>query len=209
MDIINTFLISKMLCGLQSYSLSARILRDADRMIKRAVKYVLHLHRSATVVWASLNYAQPFVDSSWLVRNYVSAIHLRTANQATKTMPSVLVERRLCHGGCSKNETVWHILQACPITHHAKIKMYNEIVKKIEQHCESKKWTVENKPKIRHPDGQLYKPDLAIHISDHKLVVTDCNTATQLVVGEQGDVFEIYITSIWVPSNLPVPCYAD
>lgn len=59
-------------------------------------------------------------------------------------------------------------MQACPITHHDRIKRHNEIVKKIEQHCKLKKWTVENKPKIRHPDGQLYKPELAIHISDYK-----------------------------------------
>ena len=276
MDIISTFLIPKMLYGLQNYRLNSRILRDADRMIKRAVKYVLHLHvhtpdatlyakirdgglgitelrtavpsillsrltklleshtdpvtnkilqsdfgeswlRKLSDLVGDIPAAQKWRDAirecpftkgledaaddqasrvwirkippGWSGRDYVRAIHLRTANLPTKAMPSVPVDQRLCRGGCSKNETVCHILQACPVTHHDRIKRHNEIVQKIEQHCKSKKWTVENEPRIRHSDGQLYKPDLAIHVSDHKIVITDVQVSWD---GSESSMDEIY-----------------
>mgnify|MGYP005983681511 CR=1 FL=1 len=44
MEIINNFLILKMFYSLQNYSVNARILRDADQIIKRAVKYVRHIY---------------------------------------------------------------------------------------------------------------------------------------------------------------------
>ena len=51
-DLINTFLTPKLLYGLQNYRVNSRILRDADRMIKSSVRFILHLH-TRTARWRS------------------------------------------------------------------------------------------------------------------------------------------------------------
>ena len=71
-------------------------------------------------------------------------------------------------------------------------------MQKIEQHCKSKKWTVENEPKIRHFDGQLYKPDLVIHLSDHKIVVTELQVSWD---GSESSMNEIYLRKNGVYGN--------
>lgn len=47
------------------------------------------------------------------------------------------------------------------------------IVKKISQHCNRHQWSIETEPHVRHHDGKLYKPDLAIHINQSQILILD------------------------------------
>lgn len=57
-------------------------------------------------------------------------IQLRTSNLATKGLPSTLPSERRCGAGCARNETLCHVLQACPNTHAPRIKRHDHVVSK-------------------------------------------------------------------------------
>lgn len=126
---------------------------------------------SASESSASRNwiYSKPH---GWSGRDFVKAIQLRTSNLPTQGIPSNPPDLQQCRAGCKKRETICHVLQGCPATHWPRIGRHNEIVKKIRNHCKVKKWTTEEEPHVRHPDGTLYKPDLIVHLSN-KVVITD------------------------------------
>ncbi|KAK9747007.1 Reverse transcriptase (RNA-dependent DNA polymerase) [Popillia japonica] len=86
----------------------------------------------------------------WTGRDFIKAVHLRTANLATKGLPT-----------------------GCPFTHYERIGQHNEIVNKIATHVRRRRFTVEKEPRIYHPDKQLFIPDLAIHLPDNEILVTD------------------------------------
>lgn len=65
------------------------------------------------------------------------------------------------------------ILQRCPVVQPERIRRQNEVAHKIAKHCRSKGWTVEEEPHVRHPQGQLFKPDLVIHRQGLPSVVCD------------------------------------
>lgn len=115
-------------------------------------------------------YQQP---PGWSGRDFVRAIQLRTDNLPTAGIMSNRPDQRRCRGCQQCNETLCHVLQSCRVTHWPRIHRHNEIARKISRHCKKKKWNVENEPHVRHPDGQLYKPDLAVHKTDGQLVITD------------------------------------
>lgn len=112
-------------------------------------------------------YAKPH---GWSGRDFVRAVQLRTNNLPTAGLPSNPVELRRCRGGCAKVETICHVLQGCPVTHHPRISRHNEIVKKIENHCHRQGWNVDVEPHVRHPSGQLFRPDLVIHQENQSVV---------------------------------------
>jgi hypothetical protein len=98
----------------------------------------------------------------------VRAVHLRTANLPTVGIPSNPVELRRCRGGCGAEDTVCHILQACPIA-----RRHNSVATKIAVQCRKDGREVLEEPPVRHPDGTLYKPDLAVFRSATDAVVCD------------------------------------
>lgn len=89
-------------------------------------------HDSASRKWV---YSKP---NSWTGRDYIRAIHLRSANLPSKGILSNPADLRSCRSGCPHNETTCHILQGCPTTHGMRVLRHNEIVKKIAQHCYKK-----------------------------------------------------------------------
>lgn len=111
--------------------------------------------------------------NGWTGRDFVRAVHLRANCLPTMGIPSNPIERRKCRGGCNRSETLSHILQGCPVTHFERIKRHNEIVSKIAQHTRSRKLPTELEPHIRHADGTLFKPDLAIHNSTNTITIAD------------------------------------
>lgn len=54
--------------------------------------------------------------------------------------------------------------------HHARIRRHNEVVRKIASFCRPK-YLVEEESHVRHPDGALFKPDLAVHLGSRVLIV--------------------------------------
>lgn len=110
--------------------------------------------------------------NGWTGRDYVRAIQLRSANLPTAGIPSNPPEQQRCRAGCAKRETICHVLQGCPATHWPRIRRHNEVVRKIGDHCKTKKWKTELEPHIRHPDGTLFKPDLVIH-KPNMVIVSD------------------------------------
>ncbi|KAK9701488.1 hypothetical protein QE152_g30550 [Popillia japonica] len=95
------------------------------------------------------------------------AVHLRTANLATKGQPTVQADQRRCRAGCNRVESLSHVLQGCPrhnVTHYERIGRHNEIANKIATHARRRGFTVEKEPRIYHADKQLFIPDLAIHL---------------------------------------------
>lgn len=109
----------------------------------------------------------------WSGKDFVRAIHLRTGNLPTRAIPSNPPEERLCRGGCGKQETLAHILQRCPVVQPERIRRHNEVARKIAKHCRSRSWVVEEEPHVRHPQGQLFKPDLVVHRQGLPSVVCD------------------------------------
>ncbi|EFA13230.2 Retrovirus-related Pol polyprotein from type-1 retrotransposable element R2-like Protein [Tribolium castaneum] len=110
----------------------------------------------------------------WTGRDFVRAIHLRTANLPSRGIPSNPPEdrERKCRNGCGKTETICHILQNCPQTHGLRILRHKAIAKTIAKHCQSNGWKVEEEPHVRHPSGQLFKPDLVVHTSSENMVTS-------------------------------------
>ncbi|XP_017768902.1 PREDICTED: uncharacterized protein LOC108557038, partial [Nicrophorus vespilloides] len=109
----------------------------------------------------------------WTGRDYVRAIQLRNGNLPTRGIPSNPPEHRRCRAGCTVNESLCHVLQACPLTHGVRIARHNEICAKLADHCRRRGWVVEEEPHVRHMDGRLYKPDLAIRTGPDRLTVCD------------------------------------
>lgn len=119
----------------------------------------------------------------WSGRDYVRAIHLRTNTLPCRGHPSNPPDQRRCrHLDCTAQETISHILQACPAVHGERIRRHDEVVKRVAVHCRSK-WQVETEPHVRHPDGRLYKPDLVIHKNDGTSVVCDVQVSWEGVDG--------------------------
>jgi hypothetical protein len=115
--------------------------------------------------------------TGWSGRDHVRAVQLRTANLPTKAIPSVPVGQRRCRHGCAVDESIAHVLQTCPLTHGSRIRRHNEVVAKIARHCKTRGWAVEDEPHIRSPCGQLFKPDLAVHLPGGTTVIADVQVA--------------------------------
>lgn len=113
----------------------------------------------------------------WTGKDFVRAVQLRTQNLATVGIPSNPRELRGCRAGCPRVETISHVLQGCPLTHHARVARHNEVANKISGYLRKKGFPTETEPHIRHSDGQLYKPDIVVHVSDDDSVVCDVQIA--------------------------------
>ncbi|GJQ69734.1 hypothetical protein Trydic_g10117, partial [Trypoxylus dichotomus] len=113
------------------------------------------------------------IPPGWTGRDFVRAVQLRTGNLPTIGLPYNPPEMSRCRAGCPKRETLSHVLQGCPATHFERIKRHDEVVNKVAAHCRRKGWTTEVEPRIRHPDGQLFIPDLAVHLPGSSIVVCD------------------------------------
>lgn len=109
----------------------------------------------------------------WSGRDYVRAIHLRANCLPTAGIPSNPIEKQKCRGGCNRKETLSHVLQGCPQTHYDRIRRHNEIVNKIANHTRGRNLATETEPHVRHQDGTLFKPDLAIHIGKDEILICD------------------------------------
>lgn len=114
-----------------------------------------------------------FPPSSWTGHDFVRAVHLRTANLPTMGLPYNTPAQRQCRAGCPRVESICHILQRCPTTHHARLERHNAVVRRVANHCRTKGWTTEVEPRIYHPDKQLFKPDLVIHQPNNNIIVCD------------------------------------
>lgn len=91
----------------------------------------------------------------WTGRDFVRAVQLRSGNLPTAAIPSNPPDKHQCRAGCTKQETICHVLQGCPATHWPRIKRHNEIAQKINNHCKIKRLQTEYEPHIRHQDGTL------------------------------------------------------
>jgi hypothetical protein len=109
----------------------------------------------------------------WSGGDWVRAVQLRTANLPTVGIPSNTAELRRCRGGCGANETVCHILQACPVAHDSRVRCHNAVATKIAIQCRKDGREVLEEPHVRHQDGTLYKPNLVVFRSPNDAVVCD------------------------------------
>lgn len=90
------------------------------------------------------------------------AIQLRTGALPCQGLPSNPVGSRNCRS---------HILQSCPLVHDARVQRHDAVVSKIAAAVRRTGTSVDVEVRVRHPDGQLYKPDLVIHQPGRKEVV--------------------------------------
>lgn len=106
----------------------------------------------------------------WMGRDFVRAVQLKAANLASKGISSNPIhERRRRWPGCTASETTYHILQRCGAVHGLRISRH-----KISKHCQKRlNAEVENEPHVRHPNGTLYKPNLAIHLPENITIIFD------------------------------------
>lgn len=82
-------------------------------------------------------------------------------------------DERWYRAGCQRVESLSHVLQGCPVTHHERIKRHDEIVGKIATYARRRGRVVEKEPRVHHADRQLFIPDLAIHLPDDALLICD------------------------------------
>ncbi|CAH2016998.1 unnamed protein product [Acanthoscelides obtectus] len=108
----------------------------------------------------------------WTGRDFVRAVQLRTNNLPTAGTMYASAASKMCRAGCSRVESLCHVLQQCPSTHWERIRRHNEVAKKVARHCRTKGWTTLEEPYVRHRDGTLFKPDMAIMKGD-RVVVAD------------------------------------
>lgn len=102
---------------------------------------------------------------SWTGGDYVLAAQLRT-----NTLPTIggLHNVRLpfnakrCRGGCQRVETLSHVLQRCPATHHPRIARHDHAVRSLATACRTRGYHTEVEPSIRDLDGRLHRPDLIV-----------------------------------------------
>ncbi|KAK9747036.1 hypothetical protein QE152_g5682 [Popillia japonica] len=85
----------------------------------------------------------------WSGKDFVRAIHLRTGNLPTRAIPSNPL-RSACAGEDVESRRLW------PTFYNA-----------------APSWVVEEEPHVRHPQGQLFKPDLVVHRQGLPSVVCD------------------------------------
>lgn len=114
-----------------------------------------------------------FPPNGWTGKDYVKAIQLRNNNLPTAALPSNPTEARTCRAGCNKQESLSHVIQQCPVTHWPRINRHNEVVKKIARYCRQSGLEVVEEPHVRHEDGTLYKPDLAIWTNPSNIEIVD------------------------------------
>lgn len=65
-----------------------------------------------------------------------------------------------CMGGCQRNETLCHVLQAYPVTHWERCRRHNYICDQLAKEVEKKHYTVYCESSIWTSDGQRRKPDI-------------------------------------------------
>lgn len=111
--------------------------------------------------------------NGWTGKDYIKAIQLRNNNLPTAALPSNPAEARTCRAGCNKKESLSHVIQQCPVTHWPRINRHNEVAKKIARYCRNSGLEVLEEPHVRHDDGTLYKPDLAIWTSPNTIEIVD------------------------------------
>jgi hypothetical protein len=121
-------------------------------------------HRESITTELSLGDVSPPADGAsrhwishppkgWSGGDCLPAVHLRTANLPTVGIPSNPLELRRCRGGCGAEETVCHILQACPVAQDSPVHRHSTVATKIAVQCRRDGREVLEEPHVRHPDG--------------------------------------------------------
>lgn len=102
--------------------------------------------------------------SSWTGRDYVKAVQLRCGLLPTRGAPYIKDPKMAAcrNTQCTKRstrETLYHVLQRCPITHWARIERHDAVCEVLAHDLKEKGYSVSAEPRIR-KSGKLFKPDL-------------------------------------------------
>ena len=112
----------------------------------------------------------------WSGRDYIQALQLRTNTLPTTGglhNSSQPAEAKFCRAGCRRVETLSHVLQRCPVTHHERIRRHDHAVQTFAKSCTNKGHTVSVEPSVRDSNGRLHKPDLIIKGQDGNISIID------------------------------------
>lgn len=110
---------------------------------------------------------------SWTGYDYVRAVQLRCGLLPTQGAPYIQDPKlAACRNTACKRrgirESLYHVLQRCPITHWARIERHDAVCKVLESDLKKKGYRVYTEPRIR-KEGRLYKPDLICISPDGKV----------------------------------------
>lgn len=108
----------------------------------------------------------------WTGCDIVKAVQLQNNNMPVKGIMSKLSNERLCRSDCSKVEPINHVLQQCSATHWKRIEHHNHIARRVAKHAREENWKTDKEPHVRHSDGILFKPDIAIH-QENRITITN------------------------------------
>lgn len=78
----------------------------------------------------------------WNTRDYISAIKLRTNTLPTRGLPYGAREERMCRAGCSRIESLCHLLQKGSLGHTTRMKRHNFVVRRLVKMASDKEWSV-------------------------------------------------------------------
>ena len=106
----------------------------------------------------------------WSGSDFNQAVQLRGNLLPTRGIPSNPPDERNCRAGCQRVESLCHVLQKCPLTHHARIRRHDHLVNRLKGFAQEKGWTVVVEPRIRCMSGRLRIPDLILTKDDQAIV---------------------------------------
>lgn len=159
-----------------------RILRNVNLTTKTAVQNYWTEQLHATGLGAGLK-AMTSGSSSWIYnppkywngRDYIGAINLRIGLLPTKGAP-YMVDCDCRNPSCSgTRETLYHILQRCPVTHYSRINRHDNINKTIKESIQKTGIKCEEAPRINIKSDR-YIPDL-VAVKDKKAYIIETTVA--------------------------------
>lgn len=108
----------------------------------------------------------------WNSRDQIRAIQLRANMLPTVGTVYQRGDAAKCRAGCQRNETLCHVLQACPTTHWLRCRRHDYAVNSLATALSKKGLTVIKEPNIWTAEGERRKPDIVV-IEEDAITISD------------------------------------
>ncbi|CAK9798939.1 Retrovirus-related Pol polyprotein from type-1 retrotransposable element R2 (Fragment) [Anthophora plagiata] len=173
-----------------------RILQSVNLATKQSVQQYWsdQLHDGA--LGAGLSLMSPGISSwiynppeHWKGRDYIGAIKLRIGLLPTKGAPYMSNTDCRNPSCAGTRESVYHILQRCPITHHIRINRHDNINKIVKTSLEKANVKTENAPRLTTKNDR-YVPDI-IALKDNLAYIIETTVAYETNNSSMNNAYKI------------------
>ncbi|KAJ1518911.1 hypothetical protein ONE63_011483 [Megalurothrips usitatus] len=102
----------------------------------------------------------------WKGRDYIAAVHLRIGLLPTRGAPYVPTQAAICRNpSCRVRESLYHVLQRCPVTHWPRVQRHDAINKTLKDSLKRAGHSVQDAPRFT-TQSDRYVPDLLVVSED-------------------------------------------